>query len=158
MTPGVTVSFESARPGKSPWRNWSLPIYTLVVVAIIVAVVPRLRDLLLRQEGYSLVIDDAVKRTAVGKPGDVAHVTFRFRNLSEKEIHVQGVESNCACVTVDDVPFSVSPKSERYVTVSVEANPRDAGKEVVRSSRLFVDVNSPPIVLEVRLRVGELVD
>lgn len=115
-------------------------------LAVALGATPWLRDELMRRDGYSVVIEGPVKAVSL-EHGKSVELSFRLRNLVSRDVQIQGAESNCGCFHTSDLPFTVPAKGSRSVVFAVNGRGLRPGQRAERRARLFLEVESPPLIL-----------
>ncbi|WP_010583273.1 DUF1573 domain-containing protein [Schlesneria paludicola] len=132
-----------------PKSDFGLLLLSLVVLFVLVVgfawirtgsptlVWPWLQGLHVVFEPRELVFDGLT----VGK---VRTSKFRVTNISSSNVTLLGIESSCACISLDQFPKSIEPGG--VGTLDVVLQPRAAGT-FHRKVRVFTDVEGEPPAL-----------
>jgi hypothetical protein len=106
-------------------------------------------------QGYSVLPERATVSAGEVVPGQKATVAFRMRNLTSGEVCILGAQADCRCVAYNDLPMTLEAKSEAEMHVSFTSSRRDVGHTLRHDVSLYLDVNSPPVVLTAEATVIE---
>jgi hypothetical protein len=104
-------------------------------------------------QGYSVVPEHSQISVGQVTSGERVNATLQLTNLSSQPVTVVGAQSNCGCIAYDDLPIELPPRSSVGIHSWFEAPRLDSPTELPRESsvrhliRLFVNVESPPIVV-----------
>ncbi len=79
-----------------------------------------LHDAWLYARGARVVIEPATFRTQSGKSGDTRKAVFVIRNLTGEPVRVLGVTTSCSCLSTDELPVTIAPRSSRPMRVSIK--------------------------------------
>jgi len=77
-------------------------------------------DAWLYARGARVVIEPATFRTQSGKSGDTRKAVFVIRNLTSEPVRVLGVTTSCSCLSTDELPVTIGPRSSRPMRVSIK--------------------------------------
>lgn len=84
-------------------------------------------DALLYLRGVRVVLGPEVVSIGTAPAGETRQVTFRIRNLSSKSVTIIGATQTCTCVTADDLPITLPPRTghDLRVAIHVEGKPSE---------------------------------
>jgi len=83
-------------------------------------------------------------------------VAFTVRNLSNQPVSVNGMRTNCGCISAaDDFPLEIPPHGQRPLRLWVQPVPSQAGQTIFQTALLHLSVPSPRVILSVRGTVSE---
>ena len=100
-------------------------------------------------QGYPVAVDTYSKSLGEIRVGEPACSAFALSNLIGKPVTIVGVKTSCGCMTASDLPLTIGAGADGDFTLIVEPRERDIGSECRHTALLYLDVPSPPIVLEV---------
>lgn len=134
------------------------PLIPAVVAATCVALAfaygPASR-VLLRLQGYSIVVDQATKTVAVRRGGDTTATSFRAHNIGKAPVTIVGVHTNCGCISLAALPLTIPPGDERDLLFKIRTSRRAEGHRYTHEAQLYLDVASPPVFLRISVEVGD---
>jgi hypothetical protein len=137
--------------GKLYGLAWA-PVGVGLAVAAHLLIAGVIADTLRRVDGYTIAVEEPIKSLQVHSSDDVTAI-FKVRNISSRNVTIEGIIADCSCVHTSSLPAELKPGEQMDVTLGVSSTTADAGTLVVRRARLQVIPPSPPIVLEVRMKV-----
>ena len=95
----------------------------------------------------------SVGEVRIGDSGK--EVYFNLTNLSTGNVRVNGMRSSCSCVTVQELPMDIPPRSSRSLAVRVRPVEGQAGRAFSQTVELFLSVAQQRISLTVQGRVAQ---
>jgi len=104
-------------------------------------------------EGYPLAVESYSRSVGEIHAGEPRSATFVLRNLIRKPVTIVGAKTSCGCIATGDLPLTIGAGGEGELTITVRPSERDVGCEYRHTALLYIDVRSPPILLEVTARV-----
>jgi Protein of unknown function (DUF1573) len=146
----------------SPWLRRSL-LWTLLSCSIAalggsalwiygVAQYGSLSAGLLALQGYALAPTPRVQ--VISSVSGRTEVPFKLQNLTSAPVTIVGAKSSCGCTALHDLPITIPAREEAELTVFVSPSASDVGKSIQTQVLLYLDVASPPVILQFH---GELV-
>lgn len=132
---------------KALYHRWAFGGCLLLSALLGIAYYPRVRDTLLRQEGWLVEVHPTTASVVLARESDSESVTVAIRNVSEKHVRVVGIDTTCSCVVGGgQLPMELGPRQTRHLTLTVRSDPKDL-RTSTQAAKLFLDVPSPPVVM-----------
>ncbi len=97
--------------------------------------------------GAVLVAEESLLDLGDVPVGAEAEGVFRVRNLTDQSIVIVGGKTDCSCVLGDEFPLQVDAMSSGRVSLRFTPRPSDANRQVVHRTLLYLNIDSPSIVL-----------
>lgn len=113
-----------------------------------------LQSAFLRLEGHVLTVDSTIKEVVVQEAGATATARFPVHNIADRPLTIYGASTNCGCAVVTNLPVTIPAGQTKTLIFQVTTSPDQAGQFITQEARLFVDLPSPPITLQMKVRVG----
>ena len=96
----------------------------------------------LAPETQSIVADPSMKSIGTVYGGQKMQLAFALRNRSRATVRIAGSTTNCGCIVLEDLPFTIKPGEEKHLNVWVVApDPKPTRQEFDQTVTLFT--NSP---------------
>jgi len=100
-------------------------------------------------QGKPLLLEPGTVDAGTLQPGRSVKVAYRLTNLTPRAVFVNGLQSNCTCVSADALPMEIPPHSRRSLMLWVRPVDEQAGKSFAQSADLYLSVPSPQMRLTV---------
>jgi len=137
--------------------RWPLMVTTCLLLLIGLGVADRafgsIRGAVAWLRGVIVYPEQSVIELGFVEPLEGHEVVVPVRNLSGERFTVIGAKTDCGCLVAGGLPVIVEPRSVSSFTVVVTPRPSDAQFE--RSVSIFVNFDTPPVVVRIRGRVQE---
>jgi len=108
-----------------------------------------------RLQGYPLFVESPSIALGEVVAGQKAAACFSLRNLKAQQVTIVGAKASCGCMVASNLPLTIKGGGEGKLVLEFSERPRDIGSTRRNRVLLYLDVPTPPIVLEVTARVVE---
>jgi hypothetical protein len=108
------------------WRSGALKIHAgtggllVLVGSVFLAAFDSPMETLARLRGESITIAPVVTQLGEGKRGDTQTFSVRLTNHSNKQVHIVGGTTRCACTATEDLPITLEPGESQSIDVHVK--------------------------------------
>jgi hypothetical protein len=72
-------------------------------------------------------------------------VTFTLTNLRSEAVMVNGMRTDCTCVSANDWPLEIPPRGRHQIQLWVQPKKFQAGQPLSQTADLYLSVPGPPI-------------
>jgi len=97
--------------------------------------------------GYVLVAEQKTLDLGEVRVGSEAEGNFVLKNLTSEPITLVGARPECSCMIASDLPARIEPHSTMDFSVRFTPNRREASQTVTHRILLYLDVDSPAVVI-----------
>ncbi|HVC92230.1 MAG TPA: MauE/DoxX family redox-associated membrane protein [Pirellulales bacterium] len=104
-------------------------------------------------QGYKLLPESPALWLGELAPEDRVARSFTVKNPTAGDITVVGAKPSCRCFVATRLPIVVPAGATIQLEVGIRPRRESAGRTVVETARLYLDVAGPPVVLTVSGRV-----
>jgi hypothetical protein len=101
---------------------------------------------------YVIVENDAIDLGTI-LVGNVKTGKFKLKNIINKSITIIGAEIDCSCISVHCLPLTVPANSTVEFSFDLYVDKRAEEKIVRQQIMLYLDIDQPQIILNVKAQV-----
>ena len=98
-------------------------------------------------KGYVLIAQNPTVKLGSIPAGTEVEGVFVLKNLTNRPITVLGAKPECTCVMTSDLPMRVDSLSTGRLRFKFAARNNEINQSVAHRTLLYLDVDSPPVVL-----------
>src|SRR5262245_2470814 len=122
------MSHEKSSENRNPIRSWLfLTAFNACLFVLATAIFSKLyygsiSSAVAYCNGMYLEVDSASKSFGRVRAGEMAHVNFAIRNLSNRPVTLIGVNKDCNCLLMDSLPMTLPPRGSSKLTFGIQTS------------------------------------